>query len=334
LKQLDTPTLYWGKQDLSELPDGVIEAITAAPHYFDLTAGSAQVPYHFALLGKMVSVNDRNPYAHLGHDWTMHRHADDHGPEDGYLLKAVDRTRPSRVGSMRSWITSYSDLRHYITEEVATYLDALCWNSSPMGEMRAAVCRALVRWNRDDTRRAWTQGVTALDVWQERIVDELVEQRQMRLKVPMNCRTYHGDVETILENAEMPHGTVCYIDPAWPWKKEYVEDDAVNPYEFFTYEVGGIATQDHVQRFAFWTNDDEETPMRDVGRWITTAFNRGAEKFIVSTQSTNSPDPKEVFDYLTNFLGFKRAYFGQRETTSSWDGQTYTDQFTIYDASR
>ena len=52
----------------------------------------------------------------------------------------------------------------------------------------------------------------------------------------------------------------------------------------------------------------------------------------MSTQSTNSPDPQEVFDYLETFCGFKRLDQGTREAHSSWDGQTYTDYFTIYGA--
>ena len=53
----------------------------------------------------------------------------------------------------------------------------------------------------------------------------------------------------------------------------------------------------------FWSSKDEETPKLTVLSWAKAAFTSGAGWFVVSTQSTNSPPPSEMFDWFDGMLG-------------------------------
>jgi len=327
----DKPTVYWGTQSLDEMPDVVQHRAFESPQYIDLTAGGAQIPLHYARHGIAVGVNDRNPYAHYGHKASMQA-----TPDDANYTEPMLRTAYAEVllgiDPVEGWTTRNSQLAAIAPISICRHIDGIV-RIHP--EFAAAVGRTLVKYYRADDKRSWTPTWTeSLTTFKTQVVESLVEQWKMRVSLltasPVQCT--NADADDALDEMHIVPGAMCYIDPAWPWQKQYVADDAVNPYEFYTYEVGGIVTQKDVPHIDFWSNDDDTTPMRDVASWIGKAFDRGAGSFCVSTQSTNSPDPEEVFDYLEHERGFKRVAHDTREAHSSWDGQTYTDMFTIYEA--
>jgi hypothetical protein len=323
VKQMDTPALYWGKQDLSEIPDGVITAILNARQYIDLTAGSAQVPYHFAKRGIPIAVNDRNPYAAMCHRVTM---TDEFGATDDPTWLSTVEKNLDEVEPAQGWIAERSLLRHSIRNSDAEWLDGVC-QLGP--EYATGVARALVKNFRADDKQSWA----SLESVERETLRSLIglamaEQWMMRKSLTTPAQTSNADVHEALETLKITPGAVCYVDPAWPWAKRYERPST--GYEFYTYELGGIVTQKDVPPIEFWSADDPSRTLHDVASWIHHAFENGAGHFIVSTQSTNDPEPSEVYRFLTFDCGFGLSYTGERKTVSSWDGEEYTDHFGIF----
>jgi hypothetical protein len=314
-KLQNVPALYWGKQDIDEFPVALVQMIEESVQYIDLTAGSAQVPYYIATQGVPVAVNDRNPYAHWCHRLTMQECQ----PPDW----------PHGIQPVEGWISTRSELRHFITPVTAQYLDGVCL----LGIDRAvAVARMLVRHFRGEDKHSWDRRIERYSRQNlgVHIMTEMSEMQRMRDGLRLcrpQCTSY--DVTVAIDELAIVPGAVCYIDPAWPWDPAQHEQSETG-YEFYTNELGGIVTQEDVPPIDFWSANDPERIMQEIANWVDWAFVNAAGWFVVSSQSTNYPPFEDVMDFLSSRFNVRAHY--EIESVATTDGKKYTEFYGVFEA--
>lgn len=304
-------TPYWGPQKVELFPPNILARIAQGQRYVDLTAGGGGMIFHQARLGHPAHGNDQNPYAALGFSVIGDLQAMDFGGDwKQFHAQWANSFHPEELPATPGYIverwpyTSSTGPIPNVSLETATYMDSL------LGLNQPAITYSLVRailgtftfrsltWDRrtsDDPPTAGTE-VSPERVWQKtgralyRVMSYLVT----------NPASVTGSNLDALEAARtvVRPGDVVYIDPAWPWGTEELAApaDKLNPYRFLNETIGSLVLQrPWAPTTSFWMASDEARIYADLQAWISASFESGASAFILSTQGTNAPLPRELY---------------------------------------
>lgn len=327
-KELRYRTPYFGKQKWDEIPEEVQAIISAAPEYADFTMGGAEVPFLQAARGATVYGNDRCYYAFCAAHAGM---ANDFEGMTTAKMHDLINVMPHPGGYIATYvpIAVPNIVKQYADTLLTMYAHNLAW--------RGVVGRTIARiWT--DKRRRWLDvpevGLTIAEFQGEVLKDAIACQAYTSIIDAARGGVYLTNTDALSAiHATTPqtNEAVAYVDPAWPWAEEFVKSEGENPYLFVTYELSAAVAQKRIPEIPyFWRTGDRgaaQLIMDDVLGWVQEAFDRGWSKFIVSTQSTNFPNPGWVQTILGRTFGNATMY--GKETIGGNDLIPYTDYFIV-----
>jgi hypothetical protein len=343
-------TPYWGPQALTAFNPEVVAVFGEHLRYVDITAGGGGMVFNRAQLGQPSHGNDRNPYSAAGfravetlfpivaeHKALWKAFAAEWHPDnirhvsDGYvstnLLSPEQFSTTGRAPNCRS--------------DVAEYIDSLCTHSPLAAFCASRVMLNLftfrqISWDRktsDVPSRPCTD-VTVKEFW-EKTMRQLFRLMSgvLSLRAPVTGSNLDA---TEAARTVVRSGDVVYTDPAWPWGTEELASttkDSGNPYEFLTCMMGSIITQRDIPKesIPFWHNKAPERIFADVLSWIRNSFESGACTFVLSTQGTNFPLPRELYHEVSKTLDVPIEIHTKVSGLSgrAANGKTFTEWFGI-----
>ena len=284
--------------------------------YVDITSGGSSYPYQLMYNKIHIGVNDRCYYSYLNSKIVFNT------PSDQLILyKDVD--------NFDGYLSNKSGMEKYFSPKLARYIDALCQTND---FTRALVGRVLVS---KFTFRGfgWAKKMVNGRDTNQYTVEEFKKDLQ-RQEVRM--KAFHDQIDqkncidvTNLDALQSLNildikDAVVYTDPAWPW----TGNTAPNPYKFFTDDVSSILMQDDAPQPIFWDAKSDEQIINEVVSWIQTALNKGAKYFILSTQSTNRPDPESMYAIIN-----EKVHLHQYIVKDAWSfgsHKHFNEYFGVY----
>lgn len=287
-----------------------MEQLDKCGAFIDITAGTGQFPLALIRKGKNVGMIDRCLYiSSLFRAWS-----------DPALDVDVERLA-------HQWVKGYrgnkkpskvlAPLDGIAAPEVLALIDHI---AKKFDDPLTTHClgRAICKLYTYRGRRLWptsNDGGKTLDITPEEFLVSMLSQAAriglVRKGLDLDnvaVWSLHGD--SYFGMREIPKklikGGMVYQDTAWPYSKKFGK--APNPYEFYWNTIDPIIAggREMPKVLPSWTND---TPVEDILTVLADtadrAFRLGARSYVLCSQSTNYPDPQEVFKALKKMTGLK-----------------------------
>lgn len=292
---------YFGTRRADFFPAPFMDRIKDKTMFSDITAGTGQFPYRVATELEMpLLLLERCPYV-------------------GYFLKAIfakegtgcptdpQSARISKQGYLSNLLTKNEKYARVFNPDTAGWIDAVASGVNKDPLLLYALGRAIVRLYSFRGRNLCLKqanGVPTYEITPAHLA-ALMEKTlfyalEMREAIKVQCQVHIGDSTELLptmDPAFVKGGTV-YADPAWPWAKG-MGSATDNPYVFFSEDISSILEQKDLTTPSCWTRETgKDAIFANVKKWIDSAFELGADQFIVCTQDTNFPSIEEAHDFL------------------------------------
>lgn len=290
------------------------------PLYFDLTCGGHGIPYKLARKGQRIAVNDRNKYV-VACARSVFESDVIPGNRIEYVLERLREVEP-HAGLLTAKVVAGGPVVRAsgFRQEMAEFIDGCAkhFQGDPLfiaglGKMLSNSTFRSLGWANTDAMKVpikdWTW-----EFWFDKLCRNTLafaDRRAEMAELSTGHQVFDGDALQAVKSVSDLRGAYVYIDPAWPWHPKYGTQE--NPYKFLAGDLVEVLVQGPPPDIQYWPMDNPQPIVDDVLSWITAAFERDAAVFVVSTQSTNFPDPTLVFDAIRERFGSNRVTIAENQ---------------------
>lgn len=308
-------TPMWRTQRPTVFPKSTMDVITSSPQFVDVAVNSGSMVFSRALASQPTASNDQNIFAIESLKSVLQCTTDLNVPRDDWFERFCANVHPDNLNYEPGYITdrfvySPAKSRPHMLRKTAVYLDTLL-QRYPTSLMRACVGYAILRtytwrevsWSRLSKQGKLIQGRRPHKLWEPicRRAWSLRLAAEEFAKTP--TRRLHQISETSVLQAirtfDIYTGAVVYANPLWPW----MSTDDWSAYSQFTADLNSILMQCPVKTSNWSDNRSLDTIYKEVTSWIEESFARGAGFFILNTQSSNFPQPDDLYSWLRTRYG-------------------------------
>jgi len=261
------------------------------PKYIDLVAGGNGTPYQLLKEGRVLDIatNDLSYYSYI----TAKTVFGGKKYETEELLKMLD------IEVLNGYSTN--NYNKFLPLHLSEYIDGFCVSNSNNPIALAALGKTMMN---ELTFRGLGLCHTMMDG--TKIVDYGIEQfiisiykrmREFNSFIVPNGKAHNYNANEFVQIYDGFKDAVVYADPAWPFPHTPL-DPGINPYIFSSEQLPSILKQTTTSMKLPWNNTEETHIYNDIKLWIETTLNKGAQLFIINSQSTNYPPIEHLNEFI------------------------------------